>query len=141
MLIKADGARGRFIKAPADHEPAISPYTDIIVPVVSAKVIGLELSDEISHRVEEITKVCDINQGEKIEPHHIARLLTSPSGSLKNTEGKKVIPVINMVDDTELEIPARKAAQESMRMTDRFDKIVLASMKQKQCIIDVVTNQ
>ena len=140
MVVKADGARGCFIKAPAKHEPAISPDTSIIVPVVSAKVIGLPLSDEIAHRVEHISHVCDLKQGDKIKPLHIARLLSSSSGLLKNTENKKVIPVINMVDDPELEMSARKAAQESLELSDRFDKVVLASMKQKQCIVEVVTS-
>lgn len=141
LVIKADGARGCFIKAPAEHEPAISPDSDIIVPVVSAKVIGLPLTDEIAHRVDQIRDVCDLKEGESIQPIHIARLLTSISGMLKNTGTKRVIPTINMVDDSTLEVSARKAAEESFQLTDRFDKVVLASLKQEQCIIDVVTRQ
>lgn len=140
LVVKADGARGRFIKAPAEHEPVISPDSDIIIPVVSAKVIGLPLTDEIAHRVEQISLVCDLKQGDEIKPLHIARLLSSPSGLLKNTENKKVIPVINMVDNSELQVLAHEAAQASLELTDRFDKVVLASMKQEQCIIDVVKN-
>ncbi len=139
LVIKADGARGRFIKAPAEHEPVISPETDIIIPVVSAKVIGLPLNNDIAHRVELISQVCDLKQEGQIKPLHIARLLSSSSGLLKNTENKKVIPVINMVDSPELEILAREAAKEALNFSDRFDKVVLASMKQEECISDIVT--
>ena len=140
MVIKADGARGRFIKAPAEHEPAISPDTNIIVPVVSAKVMGLPLSDEIAHRVEEIGKVCHMNPNEIIEPQHIARLFTSTSGLLKNTDDKIIIPVINMVDDEVLENVAKMAAAEMLTLSDRFNKVVLTSTKTYACIIDVVTD-
>ena len=55
LVVKADGARGRLIKAPAEHEPVISADTDIIIPVVSAKVIGLPLTDKIAHRVQQLS--------------------------------------------------------------------------------------
>lgn len=139
MVIKADGARGLFFKAPAEHEPPISVCTDVVITILSAKVIGMSLSEEIAHRVDQISKITGLNQGDEIKPMHIARLLSSADGSLKNTRQAKVIPLINMVDDTELEKVARAAAKEALQLTDRFDKVVLASMKKEQAIIDVVT--
>lgn len=139
LLIKADGARGRFIKAPAEHEPAIASCTDMVIPILSAKVIGLPLNDEIAHRVENICEVTGIKEGDEIKAIHVAHLLASNKGSLKNTGNSKVIPLINMVDDSELEKLAREAAYEALQLTDRFDSVVLASMKKEQAIVDVVT--
>jgi probable selenium-dependent hydroxylase accessory protein YqeC len=138
LVIKADGARGRFIKAPADHEPAISPCSNTVIPILSAKVIGLPLSDEIGHRVEQISKVTGLTVGEIIEPIHIARLLSADNGSLKNVGTAKVIPLINMVDDSEIESVAREAATEALQLTDRFDTVVLAAMKKERPIVDVI---
>jgi probable selenium-dependent hydroxylase accessory protein YqeC len=139
LVIKGDGARGRFIKAPAEHEPAIAPGTDTVIPILSAKVIGLPLTDEIAHRVEQISKLTGLKEGDIIESIHVARILSSIEGSLKNTGEAKVIPLINMVDDSELEKTARKAAKEALQLTDRFNKIVLASMKKEQAVIDVIS--
>jgi probable selenium-dependent hydroxylase accessory protein YqeC len=139
LLVKADGARGRFIKAPAVHEPAIAKSTNTVIPILSAKVIGLPLSDEIAHRVDRICEVCRLEEGEVIKTIHVARLLSSPLGSLKNTEGTKVIPLINMVDDSQIEKMARDAARKALQLTDRFDSIVLAAMKKDDPIVDVIT--
>ncbi len=139
LVIKADGARGRFIKAPAEHEPAIASCSNTVIPILSAKVIGLALTDEIAHRVEQISKVCSLEEGGKIKAIHIARLLASHNGSLKNTGSAKVIPLINMVDNSDLEKVAREAAYEALQLTDRFDAVVLAAMKKEQPIVDVVT--
>jgi probable selenium-dependent hydroxylase accessory protein YqeC len=139
LVIKADGARGRFIKAPAEHEPAIAPSTDTVIPILSAKVIGMQLTDEIAHRVEQISKITGLQEGEEIKKIDIARLLSSKEGALKNTGAARVIPLINMVDDSELEKTAREAAKEALLLTDRFDKVVLASMKKKQPVIDVIS--
>ncbi len=139
MVIKADGARGRFIKAPAEHEPAITPFTNTVIPILSAKVIGLPLTDEIAHRVEQISQLTGLKEKDEISPIHIARIMSSPMGSLKNTGNAKVVPLINMVDDNEIAELAREAAYEALKLTDRFDTVVLAAMKKEQAIVDVIT--
>ena len=140
LLIKADGARSRFIKAPAAHEPPLPDCVDTVIPVVSAKVIGQKLSDKNAHRVELITKVTGVNDKERIRPAHVARLLAAPDGALKNTGTAKVIPLINMVDNSEREQLAREAAIEALSLTDRFDYIVLAAMKEDRPVIDIITS-
>lgn len=139
LVVKSDGARGRFIKAPAEHEPAIASCIDTVIPILSAKVIGLPLNDEIAHRVEHLSKVMGLEEGGEIKTIHIARLLVSNEGFLKNTGKSKVIPLINMVDDNELVKVARAAAYEALQLTDRFDTVVLAAMKKEDPIVDVVT--
>jgi hypothetical protein len=55
-------------------------------------------------------------------------LFGSPAGLLKSTEGRRVVPVINMVDDARLEAQAREAAAVALGLTDRFDRVVLLSL-------------
>src|SRR5690606_19077413 len=103
LLIKADGARSRWIKAPAEHEPPVPDCADTVIAVISAKAIGRRLTDKIAHRVDRISAITGIEENEKIEPYHVARLLASNEGSLKNTDSARIIPLINMVDDGERE--------------------------------------
>lgn len=139
LVVKADGARGRLIKAPAEHEPVIAPHSNTVIPILSAKVIGLPLTDKITHRVDNLSVVTGLSEGVEIEPIHIAKIISSEEGSLKNTGSAKVIPLINMVDDEDLEISAREAARQALNMSDRFDRVVLAAMNREQPIVDVVT--
>ena len=139
IVVKADGARGRLIKGPAEHEPATPLFADTIIPIVSVKVIGMALSDKIAHRVDQISKITGLNEHDEIKPEHIAHLLSSNEGALKNTGAARVIPLINMVDYTEQETSAREAAQLALTITDRFDHVVLAAMKQAQPIVDVIS--
>ena len=138
LVVKSDGARGRKIKAPAEHEPVIPDKADTVIPVVSAKVFGMPLTGKLAHRVEHVTNVTGLKENHEIKPEHIARLLVSDHGSLKNTGAATVIPLINMVDYADLEMLARKAAEQALEQTDRFDKVVLASMREQDPIIDVI---
>ena len=138
MLIKADGARGKFIKAPSEQEPALSPESDIVVPVLSAHVIGESLTNKLAHRPEILSEITGVGIGEEIKPVHVARLLASEAGLLKNTGNKTVIPLINMVDDEELKRFATLAAEQALQLTNKFNQVILASMKKEQAIVDVV---
>lgn len=141
LLIKADGARSRLLKAPAEHEPPIPACTDTVIAVISAKAIGQRLTDKVAHRVEHITTITGLEENGKIQPVDIARILASKQGALKNTGNARVIPLINMVDDSEREILARTAAQEALSMTGRFDYVVLAAMRNASPIVDVISRQ
>lgn len=138
LLVKADGARSRFIKAPAEHEPPLPDCVNTVIPVISVRAIGKRLTEKIAHRIEKITEVSGLYKNERIKPVHIARILASEKGSLKNIGTANVIPLINMVDNSDSEKLAREAAREALALTDRFDYVVLAAMKEKIPIIDII---
>jgi probable selenium-dependent hydroxylase accessory protein YqeC len=138
-LVKADGARGRVIKAPAEHEPPISRYTTTVVSVVSARAIGMPLSEKLAHRPERVAAVTGARLGQAISPEHVARLLSSADGLLKETRDCKVVPLINMVDDPERERLARQAAEQALALTDRFDCVVLGAMKKHNPVVAVIS--
>lgn len=137
-FVKADGARMRSIKAPGPHEPQIPPGTATVIPVVSARVIGQPLTGAIAHRPELIAATTGAELGEALHPTHLARLLASADGGLRGVGDAKVVPVINMVDDAELEAVAREAASEALSLTDRFERVVLARMIADDPIIAVI---
>ncbi|MGH2496800.1 MAG: selenium cofactor biosynthesis protein YqeC [Ktedonobacteraceae bacterium] len=83
VIIEADGARHRMIKAPADYEPVVPPQTNVALLLMSAGAINQPLSEEIAHRPERIAAVTGINPGDTLTPGVIARLMTSEQGALK----------------------------------------------------------
>ncbi len=138
-FIKADGSRGRQVKAPREDEPVISPQSQTVIPVLSAKCLGQPATERNVHRLECFCAVTGANAGEPIQPIHIARLLASKEGSLKNAGDSRVIPVINAVDDPKRLALAREAAQEALTLTRRFDKVILAAMRQEHPIVEIIT--
>jgi len=126
--VKADGARMRWMKAPADDEPALPACCTTVLPVVSALAIGEPLSSRVAHRVERIQEVVGLCENEIITPTHLGRLLASPLGAMKLTEGRRAVPVINMVDDAVREAQARAAAATALDLCERIDRVVLVCL-------------
>ena len=139
LLVKADGARMRWIKAPDEDEPVIPEGTTTVLPVVSAKTIGEPLTEQVAHRLHRVEEVTGVGYGEPIKPAHIARLLVHESGSLKGVGEAEVVPVINMIDNSELEAAALEAAEAAIAMTDRFDRVVLTCNLSSERLVAVVS--
>jgi probable selenium-dependent hydroxylase accessory protein YqeC len=84
VIVEADGARHRMIKAPAEHEPVIPMQTNVALLTMSAEAINQQLSDKIAHRPERVAMVTGIHVGDVLSPIAIARLITSEQGALKH---------------------------------------------------------
>jgi probable selenium-dependent hydroxylase accessory protein YqeC len=138
-LIKADGARMRWIKAPAAGEPVLPPDAATVLPLVSARIFGQPLSEVIAHRLERVAAVTGARPGERLTPEHVARLLTSEQGALRGVGGATVVPIINMVDDPAKHAAARVAARLAFAACSRLTRIVLARMAARNPVIEVVT--
>src|SRR2546421_2094368 len=100
VIVEADGARHKMIKAPAEHEPVVPPQTNVALLMMSAEAINQPLSGEIAHRPERVAAVLDINQGDILTPPLVARLMTSEQGAMKNIpEMAKVYVLITHVTE------------------------------------------
>ena len=82
ILVEADGARGRSIKAPDAHEPVIPAAATLVVLVASLNAIGLPLA-EAAHRPELVSDLSGLNLTAPVGPEHVAALLAHPQGGLK----------------------------------------------------------
>lgn len=136
-VVKGDGARARWIKAPEQYEPMIPTMTDIVIPVVSVKAIGRPLDTRTAHRPEKIAEVAGCRPGDLITARSVSKLLSSTEGALKDASNFKIVPLLNMVDNTRAQNLARKVAERALAQTDQFDKVLLASMKKGE-IVEVV---
>ncbi|HEX6144907.1 MAG TPA: selenium cofactor biosynthesis protein YqeC [Geminicoccaceae bacterium] len=137
-LVKADGARMRLIKAPAEAEPVLPPGADLVLPVVSVQAIGRPLDERVGHRVDRLSRVIGLAPGGTIGPEHLARLLASATGALQNVGDARVVPVINAVDDPVWLIRARQAAEAALAVTRRFDRVLLSRMHRPDPVVEVI---
>ena len=83
LLIEADGAGGRSLKAPAAHEPALPHNLDLLVPVLGVDAVGEALGSNLVHRKDEIQAALGLADDEQMSVENIARLLRHPAGGLK----------------------------------------------------------
>jgi probable selenium-dependent hydroxylase accessory protein YqeC len=137
-LVKADGARMRLIKAPAEDEPVLPPGTATVLPVVSARAIGRPLDLATAHRLDRVARITGAAPGERLAPIHLARLLAAADGALHRAGDATVVPIVNMADDPKARLAAREVARQALALTRRFERVVLAAMTAAQPLVEVV---
>ncbi len=88
LLVEADGARQRALKAPASHEPHLPisgldglPHTHLTLAGLSA--LGKPLDDHHVHRPEIFARLSGLAPGAPLTVEALAVLLTHPQGGLK----------------------------------------------------------
>lgn len=137
ILIKADGARTRWLKAPDAEEPQIPTASDLVIPIASAKAVGKPLDSEFVHRPERVAALTGRSVGEEISVDDVVTVLSHDRGGLKSIpEDARVVPLINMVDDASLERTARDIA-DGLFEHPRIEHVVLARMNRGH-VVDII---
>lgn len=116
VLVEADGAAQRPLKAPAAHEPVIPRETGWVVGVVGLDAIGRPLAEQWVFRHEQYARLCQVLPAEPVTPQSVARLVNHPQGLFKNTPGGALrILWLNKADLPGRVEEARKVAEALMK--------------------------
>lgn len=84
ILVEADGAAGKPLKAPGNHEPVIPKNCHSIVAVIGLDSIGRSLDEKSVFRSNLFSHISGIGMGESITELSIAKALEGKEGLLKN---------------------------------------------------------
>jgi probable selenium-dependent hydroxylase accessory protein YqeC len=127
IIIEADGASQRPLKAPNETEPVIPEKTTLVIPVVGIDALGRPLNGDVVFRAEIAARLLDMPLGQIITPKIIARLLTHEKGIIKGTPANaRVVPFINKVDSkADLEKASGIAREILAAGHPKIDKVVI----------------
>lgn len=98
VLVEADGARRRPLKAPATHEPVVPTESTLVVVVAGINAVGQTLGDAV-HRPPQGTALTGLGKYDLLRPQDIATVLGHSDGGLKGIpERARVVVALTWVD-------------------------------------------
>ncbi len=83
IIVEADGAAGKPLKAPAAHEPVIPACTGRLVGIVGLEAVGQPLNDRLVFRPEQFGRLTGLRAGTNITEAAIADVFTCENGLFK----------------------------------------------------------
>ena len=83
LIVEADGARRRLLKAPAAHEPAMPAGATLVIPVACLAAVGRPLAERRVHRPELVAEILGIALGARLAVDHVVTLLLDPRAGRK----------------------------------------------------------
>lgn len=127
ILVEADGASRRPLKAPADHEPVIPMATRRLVAVVGLDAIGKPLTETWVFRPECYARLTGLPLGSAVTPESVSRALLDESGMMKGCppEARRFV-FLNKADQEDRKAAGRSlAAILKMESRGRLTKILV----------------
>ena len=100
IIVEADGAAGRPLKAPnIEHEPVIPKNSSLIIPVVGIDALGCELTEEYVFRAAIAARLTGMALGDNVTSEVIVSLMTHKYGMFYGCPvHARVVPFINKTD-------------------------------------------
>jgi probable selenium-dependent hydroxylase accessory protein YqeC len=129
ILIEADGSRHLPVKAPADHEPVIPDFTDMVIGCIGLDCLGKPMDEKTVHRPEIFSAIVNLKPGEPVLSDHLVLLAAAPHGLFKNTSEKmRKIVFLNKADTREQVQTGRILADRILRECAGVDNCLVGSL-------------
>lgn len=131
ILIEADGAARRPLKAPAPHEPVFPIYSQKIIALVGLHALGKPLNVKWVFRPEIYSQCSGTPLNAPVTPQSAAAVLLHPQGILKGRLKDNCCDLfLNQADNqSALEAGHEIAAHLFQEKRDRFHHIWIGSLK------------
>ncbi|WP_251424726.1 selenium cofactor biosynthesis protein YqeC [Veillonella agrestimuris] len=91
IVVEADGAREKWLKAPKETEPVIPKTTKTTIGVVNLQMLGAPLDEEHVHNIELVQSIVHRDTGAIVTPHMLSQIVTHPQGLFQYSRGKKIL--------------------------------------------------
>lgn len=112
IIVEADGAAGRALKAPASHEPVIPQSTKWAIGICGLEAVGKPLTEKWVFRPQLVSKITDLALGEPLNESAIADMYMSANGVMKNVPVQaKRFAFLNQADSKERMDAGKKIAR------------------------------
>ncbi len=119
VLVEADGAKEKPLKAPGENEPVVPETSTHLVGVIGLDCLGLSLDEQNVHRPEILADIAEQPINSPISEETLISLIVSPNGLFKGLKpGCKSVLLLNKADTPMLEQRGLSILQ-SLKM--RFD--------------------
>lgn len=142
ILVEADGAAGRPLKAPAAHEPVIPASSRWVIGVAGLKGVGQPLTEKWVFRSPLFSELTGLAPGRAVTVPSVAYALTAKQGIFKGSPPKvKRIAFLNMADQRNRLVMARRIVRE-LKNTSRpqnLHRVVVGKILHPQPVVEYDT--
>ena len=132
ILVEADGAAQKPVKAPAEHEPVISECSTCVIAVVGLDAIGKPLDDRWVFRPRLYSRVTGVSLGSPVTERSVASVILADNGLMKGCPpGAKRMVFLNKAEGEErLAAGERIASLLEKEGKGKIDRILIGSLEE-----------
>ena len=129
ILIEADGAKEKRLKAWSEFEPIIHWKTTKTIGIMDIQSLGMLINEDNIHRSKIFCEITGAHEGETVTLKHLTELILNPLGLFKGAKGEKIL-FINKAEDLN-KLTLAKSLIEEIKLNPRtlIDDVIIGSLK------------
>ena len=139
VVVEADGAAGRPLKAPADHEPVIPDCTSCLVGLAGLDGIGRPLTDRWIFRAECFTELSGMTLNSSVTETAVAEVITHNKGLFKSAPARASrIVFLNQADTPDNYAAGQRIARLlSQNLSTGLDRVVIGRTQADSPVLEI----
>ena len=139
IIVEADGAAGRPLKAPAEYEPVIPACTALCVGILGLNGVGRPLDPEWVFRPEQFRQLSGLKWGAPITPAAAVSVLINETGLFNTAPTESVrIVFLNQADGSRNLAAGRQIARLLIQKKNTgIDRVVIGQMLTDPLIMEI----
>jgi probable selenium-dependent hydroxylase accessory protein YqeC len=99
VILEADGAAGRPVKAPAQHEPVVPSSATLVLALMGLEALGGTLEPEVVFRPALFEKLTGLPHGGRLGPEVLSKVFLEPEGLFKGAPlSARCVAFLNKAD-------------------------------------------
>lgn len=141
IIVEADGAAGKPLKAPNAAEPVIPEITSLVIPVVGIDALECRLAPVNVFRPDIVSELTGLSPGSIITPDAIATLITHVDGIARGSPARaRIIPLINKMDLIWDLLAAQTLALKILaKRHPQIKRVILGQMQLPGSVVQIVS--
>jgi probable selenium-dependent hydroxylase accessory protein YqeC len=140
IIVEADGAARKPLKAPNATEPVIPQNTSLVIPIAGIDALGSRLTGENVFRPEIVSQLTGLPLGSVISADAITTLMTHTEGIIRGSPAHaRIIPLINKMDlEKGLATAENLASKILERRHPQIERVVLGQVQSPEPVVEVI---
>ncbi len=132
LVVEADGASGRPVKVPAEHEPVIPVSATEVVAVMGLESLGAPFCEANVFRGDRFERITGLRPGEIMTPSSVAKIFADPEGIFKGSpRSARRVVFLNKMDLLRDVMDSQLLSQRILKLSEiRIDRVVIGSLNQ-----------
>jgi probable selenium-dependent hydroxylase accessory protein YqeC len=138
VLVEADGAAGRPLKAPAEHEPVVPGCSTLVVGLVGLDAVGQPLGERYVFRPEIYSRISGLPLGSPVTEPSIASVIEHEEGLFKGSplEAKRFV-FLNKAEDGRTRKAAEKIGSLLLKK-QTVDRVLMGALREEPPTISTI---
>lgn len=129
ILIEADGAKEKSLKAWSEYEPVIHRKTTKTIGIIDIQSLGMLINEDNIHRSKIFCELTGAHTGETVNLKHLTELILNPQGLFKEAQGERIL-YINKVEEPDDLLLAKSLVEEiNLNPKNLIDNVIIGSLK------------